>query len=604
MQSRLPLLTGGPRDAPARQQTMRQALAWSYDLLPVDEQALFRGLAVFADGFTLEAAEAVGMIVQSRQYAVSSGGPTEDRELAANAGGQGLPPPPAPPDVLDRLASLVDKSLLQRDERESALTSGEPRFRMLETIREYALEQLAAHGETAATRRRHAAYFVGLAEQAGRDMHGPRQGVWYDRLEAEHANLQETIRWLLQSGAGEPAVRFALALRWFWEVRGYASEGLVWVRAVLASPQLAAPSASRAEGLAVAAQLAFATQTHEQARILGAEGADLARGLGAHRVLADALLWFGAGALRTGMEADARAALQESLALWRDLGEVWGAAQASDLLGTAIRDGGDPAGALPYYEWALTERRQLDDRRGLTQSLQSLGATARAMGDVTRAVSLMKTALPLAQRLRDRRRIAISLSTLARVAGESGDPEAARASYEQARAAMRTSGDPSHVPQYHFMAAEVARLQGDHPLAEASYLQVLRLVRAGHSFWSVPTCLLRLAEVALANGAQQRAAHLYGAAQAIAVAPGILTSVLANPDWYTRLADSVHSRLAVDDQSELWIAEGRAMSPDRALTYALEDVEGMSNDADASAVPTSFQDRLRREAAKGVSGAC
>ena len=195
---RLELLRGGARDMPDRHQTLRHAIAWSYDLLEAGEQALFRRLAVFAGGCTLEAAEAVCQAVDD----------------SAASPGQSL-------EVLDGMASLVDKSLLRQEEQ----ASGEPRFRMLETIREYGLECLTASGEEPAVRRAHADYYLALAEAAEPALTGPEQATWLDRLEAEHDNLRAALRWAEESGEAEIGLRLAGAFCQFWLMRGYLREG-------------------------------------------------------------------------------------------------------------------------------------------------------------------------------------------------------------------------------------------------------------------------------------------------------------------------------------------------------------------------------------------
>jgi len=198
LERRLELLRGGARDVPDRHQTLRQAIAWSYDLLETGEQTLFRRLAVFARGCTLEAAEAVCQAV----YALAAGP------------GQSL-------EVLDGVASLLDKSLLRQQEQ----ASGEPRFRMLETIREYGLECLTASGEESVVRRAHAAYYLTLVEAAEPALTGPEQATWLERLEAENDNLRAALHWAEESGEAEIGWRLAGALCQFWLMRGHLREG-------------------------------------------------------------------------------------------------------------------------------------------------------------------------------------------------------------------------------------------------------------------------------------------------------------------------------------------------------------------------------------------
>ena len=259
------MLTGGARDLPARLRTMRDAIAWSHDLLAPAEQALFRRLAVFGGGFTLDAAEAVGAGI--------GGGDAE---------------------AFDLVASLVDKSLLRREERED-----EPRYRMLETVREYGLEQLAASGELEAARRAHAAQFLALAERAAPAWWGPAPGAWLDRLEAERDNLREALAWAREEQATELGCRLAIALHWFWRSRGPVGEGRRWTEALLAGAGGTAP-ALRAALLMGAGDLAMAQGEFVRAAELLEAGMALARELGERSILADALGWRGATAVYEG----------------------------------------------------------------------------------------------------------------------------------------------------------------------------------------------------------------------------------------------------------------------------------------------------------------
>ncbi|MCA9877682.1 MAG: excisionase family DNA-binding protein, partial [Thermomicrobiales bacterium] len=219
LERRLPLLTGGPRDAPVRLRTMRDAIAWSYDLLTADEQRLFRCLAIFRGGFTLAAAESIS--------------------------------PPDPP-VFDLLASLVDKSLLGMQ----GMASGETRYYLLETIREFGLEQLAASGEQAPVAHRHAAWCRAFAECAGPRAKQADAAVWLPRLRAEHPNLLAALAWFQHAGDGASLLRMAAALWPFWQEQNHFAEGLTWLELALERDQ-EAPAPVRLRGLAGAGTLAW-----------------------------------------------------------------------------------------------------------------------------------------------------------------------------------------------------------------------------------------------------------------------------------------------------------------------------------------------------------
>ncbi|HET8644422.1 MAG TPA: tetratricopeptide repeat protein, partial [Vicinamibacteria bacterium] len=327
---RLRFLIGGARDLPARQQTLRAALAWSYDLLSLDEQALFRRLGVFAGGWTLEAVEAV----------------------AAWDGEAGPAPPPAAVTGLsieESMAALLENSLVRME----AGSSGEPRYGMLETLREYALEQLTAAGELAETRRRHAEHFLRLAEAAQPQLLvGGQQAVWLGRLEVEHDNLRAALAWATTvEGGAETGVRLGGALFRFWSLRGYLSEGRHWLECVLAAGADAqAPArkkALNAAGLMARQQGDFerATALHEQCLRLAQQEGDLRSIAVSYHNLALVE--------KTGRAdyAKARALYEESLALWQELGDAWGISGTLNNIGGVAILTGDYAAA----EAALAE---------------------------------------------------------------------------------------------------------------------------------------------------------------------------------------------------------------------------------------------------------
>jgi predicted ATPase len=212
--TRLSLLTGGPRDRPERQRTLRGAVQWSHDLLDPDGQALFRRLAAFVGGWSLEAAEVV----------------------CSPEGGDGL-------DTLEALDALVQHSLARRDHEAT-----EPRFRMLQTIREFGLERLAASGEEAEIRERHAQFFLTLAEEAAGELTGPGQAAWLDRLTCEHDNLRGALQWSVDADRAEIGLRIAAAISRFWQLRNHLSEGEARLTELLATPSAAAASPARAAG--------------------------------------------------------------------------------------------------------------------------------------------------------------------------------------------------------------------------------------------------------------------------------------------------------------------------------------------------------------------
>jgi predicted ATPase/DNA-binding SARP family transcriptional activator len=321
LERRLPLLTGGARDLPARQQTLRDAIAWSYDLLEEAEKTLFQRLSVFVGGCVLGAAE---VICHPKTGAL----------------------PPLTIDLLDGVASLVDQSLLWRKEQ----PDGEPRFVMLETVREFALECLAASGEEPALRRRHAHCYLSLAEKADARLTGPEQAVWLDRLERELDNLRAGLEWFTHAGEAEKALRLGAALWRFWAVRGYLSEGRERLAGLLAwsgrvppqapslrpgtraaggyprsgwrFPPLPGPvqTAVRLKALYAAGVLADAQGDYTAARSLFEEHLGIQRESGDVEAIATALCSLGNIANAQGDQAAARSLFEEALALFQEAG--------------------------------------------------------------------------------------------------------------------------------------------------------------------------------------------------------------------------------------------------------------------------------------------
>jgi predicted ATPase/class 3 adenylate cyclase len=365
---RLELLRGGTRDVPDRHQTLRQAIAWSYDLLEAGEQALFRRLAVFVGGCTLEAAEAVCQAVH---------------DLAADPG-QSL-------EVLDGVASLLDKSLLRQAEQ----ASGEPRFRMLETIREYGLECLVASGEEPAVRRAHADYYLALVEAAELALSGPEQTTWLQRLEAEHDNLRAALRWAEESGEAELGLRLAGALCQFWLMHGHLREGQERLARLLGLAEAALRTAVRAKVLTGAGHLAHNLGDYATARTRFEESLALWRDLGNQQGIATSLNDLGWVASSQGDFAAAHSLSQESLVLWREIGNQQGIATSLHNLGFVAHGQGEYAAARALHQESLALRQELGDKRGIAFSLTHLGRAMHKQGDLRGATALLEEALAI-----------------------------------------------------------------------------------------------------------------------------------------------------------------------------------------------------------------
>ncbi len=416
LNARLKLLTGGARDLPARQRTLRDAIAWSYDLLADPERALFRRLAVFTGGWTLEAAEAV----------------------AAAGGEDGV-------DTLDGLTSLVNKSLV----RGTGL-SGEDgpdevlRFGMLETIREFAAEQLAGSGEDDEIRRRHADYFLNLAVTAAPELTGPQQHQWLAQLDADHANLRLALTWVEERGEAETSLRLASHLSRFWAVRSYLSEGRAWLEAALAVPG-EAPPALRAAALDGASMFARAQGDHLRAAELAGEALILARTLGDVAATAQALYVLGVIAQMRGEHDRAAAFLEEGLVLARQLGNRKMIAWLLNVLGDVAAGRGDHDRAFALVEESLALKRTEGDQVGIAVSLINLGAMAYNQGDLPRATAHYEEALGLYRALGDRDGVAMVLNNLGVVVLDQGDHRQAGGLLRDGLDLFREVGDPSGI---------------------------------------------------------------------------------------------------------------------------------------------------------------
>jgi len=427
---RLPVLTGGGLDRPERQRTMRDTIAWSYELLGAEEQSLCRRLAVFAGGCALEAAEAV------------CAGPA--------------PRSTDPVAVLDGLAALVDASLVWQ----RVGPDGEPRIGMLGTIREYAAERLAARGQAAVIRRRHAAYYLAWAEATAGRMDDSARGAPLDRLEREHDNLRATLHWTRESGDAGAGLRLAGLLSRFWWIRGYLSEGRAWLDAALEAARHAAPpvpAAVRADALRGAGALAYSQRDDARALMLLEESRALSREIDDRRGVAAALGGL-AGVLRKQGDDERAAPLaQESLALSREVGDRAGVALALANLGHIARHRGDEAGATALYGESLTVYRTLDDSRGIAYMRANLGLMARRRGAWADAVRLYEESLTLYDGLGDKGGRAFVLLGLGDVARERGDDARAAVLYDESLALHRALGDASGVARAHERLTTVRR---------------------------------------------------------------------------------------------------------------------------------------------------
>ncbi len=402
--SRLQLLTGGARDLPQRQQTLRGAIDWSYDLLSAPEQKLFRRLAVFMGGCTLEGVEAV----------------------CDTKGDLNL-------DLLDGTESLVDKSLLQRVEQ----ANGESRFLMLETIREYALEKLEAGGEDKLTRRAHAAYCLVLAEEEATEQSGAERAEWLERFALEHDNFRAALAWLTETGDAEWGLRLGTALFRFWEGHEYFAEGRDSLEKLLKIPKAAAPSRARARALFSSGVLAGEQGDYDASDALMEESLDVARKLEDKQGVAVSLNARAVNARDRGNLAMAHALFEESLLLWKELGDRKAVARALSNLAIVVNSQGDYSRARELYAECLAIFEALGDRTGVAWSLNHQGDAAREQGDAAAARNLYQQALAIFRELSDRWGIAGTLADLGTLAREQMDCATAKSLFRESLIAFQ-----------------------------------------------------------------------------------------------------------------------------------------------------------------------
>lgn len=387
LENRLNLLTGGARDLPERQKTMRGAVMWSYDLLTDEEKAVFGELAVFSGGFRLDSAE---FVCQASTHEISTG-------------------------LIDIVSSLIDKSLLTQKET----ADGEPRFRMLEVVRDFALEMLEAGGRLDETRRRHAEFFVNLGVTAEPLLQGPQSEIWLARLKEEHDNLRAAMDWCLKNEP-EMAIRLAVAVRNYWLVHSHLTEGFGWLKAASESgfdppPEL---KFKLLNGLGLLARF---RGDFETARHAYEDGLAAGREAGDKPGIALSNRGLGLVAMQQGDLAAARKHFDDGLSISRELDDKYGVAMSLSFLGDLARTEGRYADARPQFEEAVKLFRLLENRTALADALNNLGAAQVCLGELAEAAEHFSEALRSAKDLSNRITISCSLDGFAAIAAENGE---------------------------------------------------------------------------------------------------------------------------------------------------------------------------------------
>ena len=529
----LRLLTAGGRTATPRQQTLRGTMDWSYELLSEREQLLFARLSVFAGGWTFEAVELVG---------VRDGIEEED--------------------VLDLLLRLVDKSLVVAE----AAEEGGVRYRMLEPVRQYALDKLEESDEAEEARRRHAEFFLGLAEETETEMKGPEQVPWLDRLEAEHDNVRGALSWALERGGPELGLHLAVAFWWFWEARGYFGEGRRWLEQALAKGSRA--SSARAKAL-------------------------------------DGVGWL---ALELGDVDRAVAAAEEGLKLRAQL-ELEASVSASllRLQGITAEIRGDYERATELSRESLALGREAEDKLTVVWSLLNLGRVSSDQGDHERATQFYEEGLALCRESGYTTPLPNFLSALACEFLLQGDQERATTVNSEATALVRKQGanlgGHSRIPWPLERLGWAAFLRGDQERAKTWHEENLRLSQKLGNKLIAPGSLEGLACAVGTKGEAERAAKLFGAAQALREAVGYPQppSERAVQEPYL-----VAARSRLEETWEAALAEGRAMELEEAVEYALSEddssmIASRTPEQTSSTARPSALTRREQEVAKLVA---
>jgi tetratricopeptide (TPR) repeat protein len=488
LDDRFQLLTGGSRIALPRQQTLQATMDWSFQLLSPKEQNALCRLSVFANGWSLEGAEAV----------------CAGEDIGVH-------------EVLDLLTHWVDKSLVV------AQPGQETRYRLLETVRQYAKEKLLATNEHPVLYRRHVDWFVALAERAEPELRGAQQAAWLEQLEREHDNLRAALEWSLKSGESELATRLAGACWQFWYVRGYWSEAHQFLEKVLAQSEnvSALPKA----------------KVLSSAGILASFQGDYGRAQRFH---------------------------QQSLALWRAQGSQRGIAISLDSLGAVAFYEGKHAMARSLLEESLGIKRELGDQQGIAVSLGNLGNVAFAEADYTSAHHFYEQSLFIYRGLGDRRNIAISLHNLGNVAMKQGDHKRARSLHEESLAIKRTLGDKWGTGYTLHSLGEGAFQLGEYDTASAFFAESLSIRHTLGEIRSVAQGLEAFAALAIAQGEPKRAAEALRESIHAPLAP-------AGRAEYDRTVAGARASFDGAAFAAAW-AEGQAMALDRAIAYALNPI--------------------------------
>ena len=499
----LELLTRGGRTAMPRQRTLKGTLDWSHDLLSEPERIVFRRLSTFAGGWTLEAAEAV----------TSSEGVAEG-------------------EVLDLIYELAEKSLVVA---EAIGERGSVRHRLLEPIRQYAQEKLEESGEAEEVRRRHAAFFLTLAEEAEPRLWGPRDREWLERLEEEHDNMRGALSWGLGRGKAELGLTLAGALGTFWWLHGHLGEGRRWLEEALAKDDRRASVAARIKALPALFRLTFEQWDHDRVQAIAQEAEELSA------------------------EVETGSGLASSL---------------RTVMGCAAWIRGDYERARGLLEESLAFSQKVDDKEGIAAALISLAITMDGLGDPARAKQLFEEGIVLCREAGYRYRLTHFLMNLSYTLLLEGEYERGAALSEEAVALCRERGYKGRSQDALDSLGWAALLQGQHERARSHFEESLKISKELGDKLTPSSSLEGMACLCAVEGEASRATRLFGAAQALLEAVGAVAFELTPEEvaWREPYLRTARSQLGEGAWGEV-LAQGRAMTLEEAIEYALSEKE-------------------------------
>ena len=493
------LLTGGSRTAPPRQQTLQAAMDWSYDLLSEKERTMLRRLSIFAGGWTLETAEAV----------------CAEEGIEAS-------------DILDLLTRLLDKSLVVKQDRD-----GEGRFRLLETIKQYARGRLLESGEAESLDRRHRDHYLALAERADQELRGPGQHIWLARLEAEHDNLRAALDWSQATEEGvEAGLRLAAALHRYWLRRGHWSEGRQRLTAVLSHGAAQQSSLAGAKALHAAGQMASIQDHDPEAWMYCKKALAVYQQLQDKVGIAVALYSLGMLAHKQDDQATARSNFEKSLAMFRESGDKSGIATVLNDLAEVAAMQGDNVAAQLMLEESLAIRRELGDVWGMGAALNDLGGLARLRGDYQQAAALYHKSLTL----------------------------------------HLESGSKADIAWLHYNLGVALLHMGDHQQAAALFRESLTGYLELESKSGISQSIAGLASVTIAKGQPQRGVRLLSISKRLLELSGQTLDLVDRLEFDRNVA-AVRALLNEEVFRVVW-AEGRAMTLEQAIEYTLKVPDG------------------------------